>query len=144
MYLGYKNQFTLDFLSWCSRHENIPNRIGKAYAVLNQLPQIAESIRSYQTGVHDIRAAVVKHYPVIPGNYASFMKRQEALDILVVVWRQYQSYLRSRECERDAGRQQEIRREVLAYAAARERIAALTPEQRNAEYKAAGFDYLVD
>lgn len=96
-YVPYKNATTLDYVTWLSRHDGIGNMMSKGYKACRHLPQVPASIRSYQTGVHDLRNAVLKHFPVTPGDMDSYTYRQRALDLHVACWRQYQSYLRSRD-----------------------------------------------
>jgi hypothetical protein len=93
----YKNATTLDFVTWLARHEGIGNAMSKCHMACKHFPQVPASIKHYATGVHDVRKAVLKHFPVTPGEKRTFDDRQTTLDLFVSCWRQYQCYLRSRD-----------------------------------------------
>lgn len=95
---AYSNDETMDLHTWAARHRGIKNDMGKAFGVFQDYPDVPVSVKSYHSGVKDLRAAVDKY---VPGGkkgdpFELNLMHMKITDIVVKAWRKYQNYLRSR------------------------------------------------
>ncbi len=124
---AYRNEETMDFHTWTARHRGIRNDMGRAFAVCQDYPDLAPSIRSFRTGVKDLRAAVDKY---VPGGkksdgYDLNLMHMKIMDIVVKAWRKYQNYLRGRN---DVGAVERHAAELDAWNAAHAQVTIAQPD----------------